>query len=66
MIATMWSIVDIDGPKVAGRVYAELLKDGKLDHKSAASALHKAVAELREKIGVDSFKRWVPFIHIGV
>lgn len=65
VIATMWSIADIDGPEVAGRVYAEL-KDGGMDHRGAARALHKAVVELRENIGMDAFKRWVPFIHIGV
>lgn len=66
VIATMWSIADIDGPEVAGRVYAELLKDGNMDHRGAARALHRAVVELREKIGVESFERWVPFVHIGV
>lgn len=65
VIATMWSINDEDGPEVAGRVYAELLKDGQMDCTMAARALHKAVAGLRGKIGEDSFDRWVPFIHIG-
>lgn len=66
VVATMWSIWDIDGPEVAREVYAELLKDGILNCKGTSRALHKAVVSLREKIGQDSFKRWVPFIHIGV
>lgn len=66
VIATMWSIYDVDGPQVAGRVYTELLKDGKMDHRGAARVLHQAVAELREKVEIGSFTRWVPFIHIGM
>lgn len=66
VIATMWSISDADGPEVARTVYSELIKDGKLDYKGAARALHKAVGGLREKVGRNSFMRWVPFIHIGV
>lgn len=66
VIATMWSIYDEDAPVVAGEVYKELLKEGNMDHRGAARALHKAVAWLRQKVGVNEFKRWVPFIHIGV
>lgn len=66
VIATMWSIHDIDGPEIAREVYAELLKDGRIDCTGAARALHRAVAGLRQKIGEDSFGRWVPFIHIGI
>lgn len=66
VIATMWAIYDVDGPEIGGDVYAELLKDGKMDCKGAARATHKAVAQLRQKVGDDSFGRWVPFIHIGV
>lgn len=66
VIATMWSVHDVDGPEVARGVYAELLRYRKLDHTGAARALHKAVAYLRERAGQDSFHRWVPFIHVGV
>lgn len=66
VIATMWSILDADRPEVAGRVYKELLKGGKMDHCGAARALHTAVAGLRGKVGEEAFLRWVPFIHMGV
>lgn len=65
VVATMWSIYDVDGPKVAGQVYTELLKDGKMDCTRVATALHKAVSGLREEVGTNSFGRWVPFIHMG-
>lgn len=65
VIATMWGIVDADAPEVASQVYADLLKDGKMDCTGASRALHKAVAGLRNKIGQDSFERWMPFVHIG-
>ena len=63
VIATMWSIRDMDGPEVAGDVYAELLKDGKADHTQAAYALHRAVQKLR--LSGATFLAWMPFIHFG-
>ncbi|KAG8771760.1 hypothetical protein FRC12_003429 [Ceratobasidium sp. 428] len=65
VIATMWSISDADAPLVAGKVYESLLENGVPNSRKAAKALHKAVASLRESIGVDEFARWVPYIHIG-
>ncbi|KAG9086275.1 hypothetical protein FS749_003761 [Ceratobasidium sp. UAMH 11750] len=65
VIATMWSINDGDAPLVAGKVYECLLEGGVPDSRKAAKALHMAVKSLREKIGVDEFARWVPYIHIG-
>lgn len=64
VIATMWSIRDMDGPKVAEDVYSELLKDGKADHTRAAYALHHAVQKLR--VSGAPFMAWMPFIHMGV
>ncbi|KEP46865.1 putative aromatic di-alanine and TPR containing protein [Rhizoctonia solani 123E] len=66
VIATMWSIMDEDAPKIAEVVYADLMRDGKMDYTNAARALHKAVGKLREKVGLESIGRWAPFIHIGV
>ncbi|KAB5588050.1 aromatic di-alanine and TPR containing protein [Ceratobasidium theobromae] len=66
VIATMWSVVDRDAPVIAERVYEQLLKSGKMDHKEAAKALHAAVGDLRAKVGEAEFARWVPYIHIGV
>ncbi|CAE7230857.1 unnamed protein product [Rhizoctonia solani] len=65
VIATMWSVVDDDAPLVADKVYAQLMKDGKVGNGEAGRALHDAVAVLRGKVGVDAFGRWVPYIHIG-
>ncbi|CAE7118732.1 unnamed protein product [Rhizoctonia solani] len=65
VIATMWSVVDEDAPFVADKVYAQLMKDGKIGNGEAGRALHDAVAGLRDKVGEKSFARWVPYIHIG-
>jgi CHAT domain-containing protein len=66
IIATMWSVKDEDAPVVADQVYGQLLKDGKMDYKDAAKALHEAVGALRAKVGENEFGRWVPYIHMGV
>ncbi|KDN46878.1 hypothetical protein RSAG8_03955, partial [Rhizoctonia solani AG-8 WAC10335] len=65
VIATMWSVKDKDAPFVADKVYAELMKDGRVGNGEAGRALHYAVAELRGEIGEQEFARWVPYIHIG-
>jgi hypothetical protein len=65
------SIFDEDGPKVADSFYEYLYRNKpsavddtfRPDTREAARALHVAVANLRSE-GV-SFKRWVPFIHMG-
>ncbi|KAJ7475027.1 CHAT domain-containing protein [Mycena latifolia] len=69
VIGTMWSIMDADGPQVAGDVYAHLFKTSPPDSTRAAEALHFAVQKLRDSDragGMKSFSRWVPFIHVGV
>ena len=63
VIATMWSIRDEDGPKVAEEVYRRILKDEKPNRKGAAHALHDAVKRLRDSGA--GFMSWVPFIHLG-
>ena len=64
-IATMWSIMDNDAPRVTEDVYKSLLGDGKVpDARQAAEALHHAIERLRDS-GV-SFLSWVPFIHVGL
>ncbi|KAG8705134.1 hypothetical protein FRC11_009289, partial [Ceratobasidium sp. 423] len=65
VIATMWSVKDEDAPFVADKVYAELMKDGKVGNGEAGKALHNAVAGLRDKVGEKEFARWAPYIHIG-
>jgi CHAT domain-containing protein len=63
VIATMWSVDDLDAPQVAEDVYQHLKKSG-LDTSEAARALDLAVERLRKRPGV-SVMSWVPFIHIG-
>lgn len=65
VIATMWSIHDDDAPLVADRVYTQLIRDGKIDSRDAARALHNAVDALRTELGDKAFVRWVPYIHMG-
>ncbi|KAF8688523.1 TPR-like protein, partial [Rhizoctonia solani] len=65
VIGTMWSVKDIDAPLVAEKVYAKLLKEGKLGNGEAGKALYSSVAQLRDQIGEMEFGRWVPYIHIG-
>ncbi|KAJ7272379.1 CHAT domain-containing protein, partial [Mycena rebaudengoi] len=63
-IATMWSMMDEDGPIVAETVYSHLLASGQRPRASeAAKALQLAVRKMRDA-GVP-YERWVPFIHLG-
>ena len=63
VVATMWAILDKDGPVIADRVYAELLNGERADSSRAAHALHHAVQQLR--LSGAPFLAWMPFIHIG-
>ncbi|KAJ7196255.1 CHAT domain-containing protein [Mycena pura] len=73
VVATMWTINDEDGPKIADLFYEYLFKDCDLnssppvlpDLTKAAEGLHLAVAKLRKEPGI-TFKRWVPFVHYGL
>ncbi|KAG8796567.1 hypothetical protein FRC12_019074 [Ceratobasidium sp. 428] len=66
VIATMWPIGDQDASIVAEKFYEYMLKDGIPDSKKAARALHHAVGVLREQVGVAAYRRWAPFIHMGI
>ncbi|KAB5589202.1 hypothetical protein CTheo_7360 [Ceratobasidium theobromae] len=66
VIATMWSIRDKDAPLITDSVYGQLLKDGRMDCRDSAGALHIAVGKLRAVVGDKAFARWVPYIHIGI
>ncbi|KAG9309340.1 hypothetical protein JVU11DRAFT_10576 [Chiua virens] len=64
VIATMWSIMDRDAPRVAKDVYERLIRDGKVaDGGLAAEALHHAIEQLRDS--GSPFLSWVPFVHYG-
>ncbi|KAJ7124332.1 CHAT domain-containing protein [Mycena epipterygia] len=73
VVATMWSMNDLDGPKVADTFYEHLFRncDPTLsppivpDLTEAARALHLAVTTLRRDPDIP-FMRWVPFVHYGL
>ncbi|KAJ7089999.1 CHAT domain-containing protein [Mycena epipterygia] len=73
VVATMWTMADPDGPKIAESFYEHLFKgcDAKAnppilpDLTKAAEALHVAVTKLRADPSVP-FSRWVPFVHYGL
>jgi CHAT domain-containing protein len=66
VVATMWSMNDVDGPVVAETVYRELFAgDGdELDFDVVPYALDAAIRKLREQ-GLE-ISRWAPYIHVGV
>ncbi|KAJ7872578.1 CHAT domain-containing protein [Mycena leptocephala] len=73
VVATMWSIQDQDGPKIADAFYEHLFKDCSPDSDppvlpdltKAAEALHIAIEKLRKEPGM-TFRHWVPFVHYGL
>ncbi|KAJ7621633.1 CHAT domain-containing protein [Mycena polygramma] len=75
VVATMWTMADRDGPKVADKFYEYLFRSCdtsshppvlEVPHLTdAAKALHLAVIELRKEPDI-TFARWVPFIHYGL
>ncbi|KAG9307897.1 hypothetical protein JVU11DRAFT_12972 [Chiua virens] len=65
VIATMWSIMDRDAPRVTKDVYTSLFGDSRVpDGSRAAEALHHAVEKLRDSGA--PFLSWVPFVHYGL
>ncbi|KAJ7737592.1 CHAT domain-containing protein [Mycena maculata] len=73
VVATMWTMNDLDGPKIADTFYKHLFQNCDPtanppvvpDLTEAACALHLAVAKLREEPDIP-FMRWVPFVHYGL
>ena len=62
------SIDDDAAPIVVDCFYGHLFKHAPTSHPDtteAARALHLAVKKLRAQ-GNSSFRRWVPFIHLGL
>jgi tetratricopeptide (TPR) repeat protein len=72
VLATMWSILDADAPKIADTIYAHLVHPdpdhpGPADEPAAARApyaLHHAVIRLRQKRPNHPL-RWASYIHLG-
>ncbi|KAJ7107456.1 CHAT domain-containing protein [Mycena epipterygia] len=73
VVATMWTMADPDGPKIANMFYEHLFKSCDADTNppilpdlmKAAEALHIAVTKLRADPNIP-FSRWVPFVHYGL
>ncbi|KAJ7881247.1 hypothetical protein B0H13DRAFT_2235584 [Mycena leptocephala] len=68
VVGTMWTMDDEDGPKVVDVFYNHIFGTGRESHPDstkAAEALHLAIKKLRTEKKV-SFRRWVPFIHLGL
>ncbi|KAJ7227002.1 CHAT domain-containing protein [Mycena pura] len=73
VVATLWTMQDEDGPKIADKFYEYLFKNCNFgsnppvlpDLNKSAEALHYAVLQLRREPDI-SFKRWVPFVHYGL
>ncbi|KAH7320327.1 hypothetical protein B0J17DRAFT_724002 [Rhizoctonia solani] len=65
VVATMWAIGDGDAPLVTKKLYEELIRGRKMNHRSTAKALHAATSLLHTKVGEKEFARWVPYSHIG-
>ncbi|KAJ6571256.1 CHAT domain-containing protein [Mycena capillaripes] len=73
VVATMWTMNDLDGPKIADKFYEHLFQNYDPnsnppvlpDLTQAAKALHLAVAKLRKEPDIP-FRRWVPFVHYGL
>ncbi|KAJ6551243.1 CHAT domain-containing protein [Mycena capillaripes] len=69
VVATMWTMNDLDGPKIADTFYEHLFANYDPnsnppvlpDLTQAAKSLHLAIAKLREEPDI-SFRRWVPFL----
>ena len=77
VVATMWSIQDRYGLKVAEDFYTNLIDRrgrmtegtvGLVGSVGAAHALHYAIRRLREELGdsPSALLTWVPYIHMGV
>jgi CHAT domain-containing protein len=62
VIATLWTIQDAPGARIAASVYGRIAQGGGSD--AAGAALHQAVEELRESSPADPL-RWAAYIHLG-
>ena len=72
VVATMWSISDKHGPRVAEDFYNSLIMHGEKSEKlsalrsdDAARALHYATQKLRQE-EPSSLLVWVPYVHFGL
>ncbi|KAF8961807.1 CHAT domain-containing protein [Flammula alnicola] len=76
VVATMWSITDRHGPKIAEDFYDHLVKQGMHDTGESeglssvrgAHALHHATQQIRKSLGdsESSLLVWIPYVHFGL
>ncbi|KDR66746.1 hypothetical protein GALMADRAFT_80422 [Galerina marginata CBS 339.88] len=76
VVATMWSIQDRYGPKIAEDFYEYLVRrraeddtgSERLSGDRAARALHYATQQMRKTLGdsEESLLTWVPYVHFGL
>jgi CHAT domain-containing protein len=66
VVATLWSMNDVDGPMIAGAFYREFFQGDSewLDADDVPYALDAAVQELRRMYPDPT--RWAPYIHLGM
>ncbi|EIN04347.1 hypothetical protein PUNSTDRAFT_76639, partial [Punctularia strigosozonata HHB-11173 SS5] len=66
VIATLWSMEDVDGPAIAHSVYKSVFGGDSeaLDPDDIPYALDAAVQQLRREHPDPS--RWAPYIHLGI
>ena len=75
VVGTLWQVTDVHSAQVASEVYRWMLgKEGKLDIRRSAEALHWAIHSLRDRTRTSSmFNKkvpndpliWASFIHVG-
>ncbi|KAJ7181537.1 tetratricopeptide repeat-containing protein [Mycena crocata] len=63
VVATMWTMTDSDGPKVAEEFYGHLFRNAN-PNLNPPTPLHLAVKKLRD--ANVPLLRWIPFVHHGV
>jgi CHAT domain-containing protein len=64
VIATLWSIPDLTGQRIADDLYRNLTAIGTFDTDGTARALHRALTTLRRRYPT-SPQVWAPFVHFG-
>ena len=64
VVGTLWAMEDVDGCEVAEYFYRHMFRTpGAIPNfRDSAEALNLATREMRKKLGLD---RWIKFVHIG-
>ena len=64
VIATLWSMYDFAGPRLAAALYGQLTAGGRPNADAAPYALHQAAESLRRRHPTHPGV-WAPFAHFG-